>query len=149
MSRIKFAATAVVMALALGASNAAAQTSPLIGFWTCTGQSDGINREATFDYRADGTYIATQRISAGNNAIEGGGGGTYTFANGVLSDTKERATLDRYIRNGVDVPSSDPEFQALYAQSQANIGTTTTGEVRIEGDVAYAGIYTCQRQRRR
>jgi hypothetical protein len=147
MSRFRAVAATVILALALGASNAAARTSPLVGFWACTGQSDGLNREATFDYRADGTYIATQRISAGNNAIEGGGGGTYTFVNGVLSDTKLRASLDRYVRNGVDVPSSDPEFQMLYAQSQANIGTTTTGEIRIEGDVAYAGIYTCQRQR--
>lgn len=147
MSPIRAVAATVILALALGASNAAAQTSPLVGFWSCTGQSDGLNREATFDYRADGTYVATQRISAGNNAIEGGGGGTYTFVNGVLSDTKLRASLDRYVRNGIDVPSSDPEFQMLYAQSQANIGTTTTGEIRIESDVAYAGIYTCQRQR--
>ncbi len=147
MSRIKAVAAGVVLALALGASNATAQTSPLVGFWTCTGEADGLTREATFDYRADGTYVATQRISAGNNSIEGGGGGSYRFENGVLSDTKERATFDRYIRNGVEVPSSDPEWQALYRQSQSNIGTTTTGEIRIEGDTAYAGFYTCQRRR--
>jgi hypothetical protein len=139
---------AVTIVLGVGVHDAAAQRAPLVGYWECTGTSNGISLASTFDYRADGTYVSTQHITTGGSSIEGGGGGVWQLNGDMLSDTKQRATLDRFIRNGVEVPSSDPEWQALYAQSQANVGTTTTGPIRIEGDVAYAGFYTCNRTRR-
>lgn len=89
----------------------------------------------------------TQHISAGASSIQGGGGGVWRYDNGILSDTKQRATLDRFVRNGVEVPSSDPEWQQIYRDSQANLGVTSSGPIRLEGDVAYSGMYICHRQR--
>ncbi len=150
MSRTKTHGVLVlaVLALALGATNVAADTqSPLVGRWACTGQNGGVTYASTFDYRPDGTYVSTQRISAGDDSVEGGGGGTWRFENGVLHDTKLRATLDRFVRDGAEVPSSDPQWQTLYRQSQENLGVATSAEVRIQGDVAQAGGLACQRQR--
>jgi hypothetical protein len=142
--RTRLAWAAAILALALSAGNAAADVqSPLVGFWSCSGQANGVNYVSTFNYRPDGTYLSTQHISAGASSIQGGGGGVWRFENGILSDTKQRATLDRFVRDGVEVPSSDPEWQELYRQSQANLGVTTSGPIRLEGDVAYSGMYTC------
>jgi len=138
---------AALALLFLGAPSASAQQSPLVGFWRCTAQANGVAYVSTFDYQANGRYVSTQQMSVGNSSLEGGGGGTWRLENGILHDTKERATLDRYVRNGVEVPSTDPEWQSLYAQSQSNIGVTSSGPIRLEGDMAYSGMYTCQRQR--
>ncbi len=142
------AMAAAVLAIGFGACDAAAQQSSLVGFWECTGQANGVTYVSTFDYQANGRYISTQRIIAGNDLLEGGGGGSWRLENGVLHDTKERATLDRFVRGGVEVPASDPQWQQLYVQSQSNIGTTTSGPIESQGDVARAGMYTCHRRRR-
>lgn len=144
------ASAAACLSFALAAPNATAQgaQSPLVGFWSCTANTNnGMTYVSTYDYRADGTYLSTQHIAQGGSSIDGGGGGTWRYQNGTLSDTKQRATLDRFIRNGVEVPSSDPEWRELYRQSQTGIGATTTGPIRIEGDMAYAGNLTCRRRR--
>lgn len=139
---------ALVLATTLGALPAHADTqSPLVGFWACTGENGGINYVSTFDYQPDGSYLSTQHLSAGASSLQGGGAGVWRYEDGVLHDTKQRATLDRFVRDGIEVPSSDPEWQEMYRQSQSNIGQTVSGEIQIEGDVAHAGIYTCHRRR--
>lgn len=145
---VRAALAAAVMAFGVGAHDATAQQSPLVGFWECTGENNGVSYFSTFDYQANGRYVSTQRIVAGNNLLEGGGGGSWRLENGILHDTKERATLDRYVRNGAEVPSSDAEWQQLYRQSQSNIGVTSSGPIEIQGDLARSGMYTCHRRRR-
>ncbi|MBX9746364.1 MAG: hypothetical protein K2X34_05655, partial [Hyphomonadaceae bacterium] len=143
--RMRALAVAAVLAVGFGASDASAQRNALIGYWECTGQANGLTFFSTFDYRPDGTYVSTQRISEGTDFIEGGGGGSWRYEGGILHDTKEYATLERFVRNGMVVPRSDPEWQALYAQSQSNLGTTTSGPIDLRGDTARSGMYTCLR----
>ncbi|MBC7767914.1 MAG: hypothetical protein H7124_03935 [Phycisphaerales bacterium] len=142
------AAAAAIFALSFSAHDAAAQQSPLVGYWECTGQTNGVTFFSTFDYRANGTYVSTQRMSVGADLLEGGGNGRWRLDGDVLFDTKEHATMDRFVRNGVEVLSSDPEWQQLYRQSQANIGTTSSGPIILRGDALSSGMYTCHRQRR-
>jgi len=126
---------------------ASANAPPIVGRWACTGGADGMNYESTFDYRADGRYISTQHISQGpDNFIEGGGGGTWQLDGDTLTDTKTEGRLDRFVRNGVEVPASDPEYQQIAAGTQANLGSVTQGQVTITGDLMVVGFYTCQRQ---
>ncbi len=138
---------ALLLAFSAQAVSAGPSDSRLVGFWTCSGQNSQFALEATYDYRADGTYVSTQRVTAGPLLFNGGGGGTYRYEDGMLSDTKLRANIDRVVQEGVELSPDDPVWQELYRQSQSNIGSTTTGPVRIEGDTAYSGRLTCHRQR--
>ncbi len=142
-----FMALAVLL-FAFSPQTVAAQTSsPLVGFWSCSGRNPDITLVSTYDYRADGTYVSTQEVTGREFSFSGGGGGTWQYENGILSDTKLRGEIERFVMQGEDMTPDDAAWQELYRQSQSNIGTTTTGAVRIEGDVAYAGGLTCQRQR--
>jgi len=139
-----------LLMLTFGAQNAAAvgTQSPMVGFWSCSGQQNGVTLVSTYDYRDDGTYVSTQNVTVGALSFSGGGGGTYRYENGMLSDTKQRATIDRVVHQGVELGPDSPVWQELERQSRSNIGMTTTGAVRIERDVAYAGGLTCSRRQR-
>ena len=138
-----------VLLLTFSTQTVAAQTatSPLVGFWSCSGQTPDITLVSTYDYRADGTYVSTQHVTGSEFTFSGGGGGTWQYANGMLSDTKLRGDIDRFVFQGQEMRPGDPAWQELHRQSQSNVGTTTTGAVRIEGDTAYAGGLTCHRRR--
>jgi hypothetical protein len=132
----------------IGAPEAEAQQTRLIGRWQCVGQNDGIIYISSFDYQSNGRYTSTQRIIADDDMIEGGGGGSWRLEGDILHDTKEAGVLSRFIRDGFDVSPNDPEYQSLVAQSQTNIGQTSSGPIRLVGDaVMFSGMYTCHRQR--
>jgi hypothetical protein len=143
-----FMAFAVLLfAFSTQAASAQTSSSPLVGFWSCSGQNPNITLVATYEYRADGTYVSTQEVTGRDFSFSGGGGGTWRYENGILGDTKLRGDIDRFVMQGEEITPDDDAWHELYRQSQSNIGVTTTGAVRIEDDVAYAGGLTCHRQR--
>lgn len=152
MSRTKTARTllaALILAAGVGIGDAAAQQSRLVGRWQCMGAAqNGLVLVSSFDYRADGTYVSTQRISMGNELIVGGGSGRWRMeGDTTLFDTKEVARLDRYVRDGLNVTQSDPQWAVLNAQAQSRVGLTDTGQVQFIGDqtVVAAGL-VCHRE---
>lgn len=148
VTKSAFSALALVAAALISAPMATAEPSGLVGRWMCTGENRGLAFVSHFDYRADGRYVANQQITLSpGNVLEGGGGGEWRLEGNVLYDTKTEGRLDRFIRNGVEVPASDPEYQAVAAGAVANLGATTYGPIDLNGDQLRVGFYTCERQR--
>lgn len=148
VTKSPLSALALVVAALMCAPPVSAEPSGLVGRWMCTGQNRGLAFVSHFDYRADGRYIANQQITMSpGNVLEGGGGGEWRLEGNVLYDTKTEGRVDRFVRDGLEVPPTDPEYQQAAAGSVANLGATTYGPIDLQGDTLRVGFYTCSRQR--